>query len=96
MAHDRAYWRGPAEGGYELRLAADAELRRCVAATRAERGAEFAARWSLPKERVVTFLDVTGELMYAAVRAGGGPCTGLSWRWGYGWPHCLPGAASAP
>ncbi|MDE1461883.1 hypothetical protein [Spartinivicinus poritis] len=28
------------------------------------------------------------DLMYHAVRAGGGPCTGLPWRWGYGWPHC--------
>ena len=28
------------------------------------------------------------QLMYASVRAGGGPCTGLSWRWGYGWKDC--------
>jgi len=22
------------------------------------------------------------------VRVAGGPCTGLDWRWGYGWPDC--------
>jgi hypothetical protein len=27
-------------------------------------------------------------LMYQAVRLGGGPCTGLPWRWGHGWPEC--------
>lgn len=30
------------------------------------------------------------DAMYLAVRAGGGPCTGLNWRWGYGLPGCLP------
>ena len=30
----------------------------------------------------------TASLMYAAVRLGGGPCTGFSWRWGYGWKDC--------
>ena len=28
------------------------------------------------------------ELMFIAVRIGGGPCTGLAWRWGHGWPPC--------
>ena len=28
------------------------------------------------------------ELMYRAVRIGGIPCSGLPWRWGYGWPEC--------
>ena len=28
------------------------------------------------------------NLMYAAVRLGGGPCTDFSWRWGYGLPNC--------
>ncbi|WP_233417018.1 hypothetical protein [Halovulum marinum] len=35
------------------------------------------------------------EAMYLAVRAAGGPCTGLPWRWGYGLPPCHP-AATAP
>ncbi len=28
------------------------------------------------------------DMIYQAVRLGGMPCSGLSWRWGYGWPHC--------
>jgi hypothetical protein len=28
------------------------------------------------------------DLMYRAVRLGGIPCSGLPWRWGYGWPAC--------
>ena len=28
------------------------------------------------------------RVMYAAVRVGGKPCSGLPWRWGYGWPAC--------
>ncbi|MDF1554126.1 MAG: hypothetical protein P1P84_13735 [Deferrisomatales bacterium] len=94
VSHDRAYWRGDTKDGAALRLAADNELRRCVVATGTERGAEFAARLDLSRAQVAEFFGVAGELMYAAVRAGGGPCTGLPWRWGYGWPHCLPGTAA--
>ena len=32
--------------------------------------------------------EVIGDLMYRAVRIGGIPCSGLPWRWGYGWPEC--------
>ncbi|MEL6595919.1 MAG: hypothetical protein AAFQ47_08280 [Pseudomonadota bacterium] len=28
------------------------------------------------------------DAMFQAVRLGGVPCTGLSWRWGYGRPGC--------
>ena len=31
---------------------------------------------------------MTAELMFYAVRIGGGPCSGLAWRWGHGWPPC--------
>lgn len=34
---------------------------------------------------------VLAEAMYGAVRIGGGPCTGLPWRWGYGYPDCSAG-----
>ncbi len=41
------------------------------------------------------------DMIYQAVRLGGMPCSGLPWRWGYGWPHCgfaqsPPEAASKP
>jgi hypothetical protein len=29
------------------------------------------------------------DAIFAAVRLGGAPCSGLSWRWGYGFPNCL-------
>ena len=33
---------------------------------------------------------MSADMMYRAVRIGGGPCTGLPWRWGNGWPGCNP------
>ncbi|WP_222937578.1 hypothetical protein [Spartinivicinus ruber] len=36
------------------------------------------------------------DLMYHAVRTGGGPCTRLPWRWGYGWPHCPSNIINPP
>ena len=32
--------------------------------------------------------EAVASLMYRAVRLGGIPCSGLPWRWGYGWPEC--------
>jgi hypothetical protein len=63
LAHDLAYWRG---GSVEERLAADRDLRACVAQTTGNSG--------------------LAELMYAGVRAGGGPYFFTPYRWGYGWP----------
>ena len=77
VAHDWAYWRGEVVDGYRLRLDADAELRRCVATSGVKQSAELAARWEVSEEGVLEFFRVASELMYAAVRAGGGPCTGF-------------------
>ena len=30
----------------------------------------------------------TSEAMFLAVRFGGGPCSGLPWRWGFGYLGC--------
>ena len=49
----------------------------------------------LPKQDIVELIDLTGELMYRAVRLGGAPCTGLPWRWGHGWPPCSNAAEVA-
>lgn len=32
--------------------------------------------------------QAVAEAMFGAVRLGGGPCSGLPWRWGYGRPDC--------
>ncbi|MEL7212553.1 MAG: hypothetical protein AAGK92_07815 [Pseudomonadota bacterium] len=32
--------------------------------------------------------EVVSDALFQAVRLGGVPCSGLSWRWGYGRPRC--------
>jgi len=86
--HDRRYWRGETEEGFSKREQADSILRECVKLIGAEQGDEIAAKIGLPTEEVVTLINLTGDLMYHAVRVGGTPCTGLPWRWGHGWPPC--------
>jgi len=88
VAHDRDYWRGETQSGFKEREQSDAQLRACVNATGEQRGAEIAQTLSLSQQEVVEIINLTSELMYQAVRLGGGPCTGLSWRWGHGWPNC--------
>lgn len=88
VAHDRDYWRGESVDGFDKRLQSDLRLRQCVAQTGEERGAEIAARLGIAESEVVEIIDLAAELMYHAVRIGGGPCTGLVWRWGHGWPPC--------
>jgi len=88
VAHDRDYWRGETRDGYAERARSDARLRACVRQTGALRGAEIAQRLGLPRQDVVEMIDLAADLMYQAVRLGGGPCTGLAWRWGHGWPEC--------
>ena len=76
--HDRAYHDAAgardAATSFESRLSADRSLRTCVIA-------------SAPAGRD---RNVLAEAMFAAVRLGGGPCSGLPWRWGYGFPDCVP------
>lgn len=80
-AHDRAYHDAAgtrtAEASARARLTADRNLRTCVAAT-------------APDADSQPVFDTLADTMFHAVRIGGAPCTGLSWRWGYGWPHCSP------
>jgi hypothetical protein len=90
--HDRAYHdaagaREAAES-YAARLSADQELRACVRATAEGREAALGVRYGIGPEAVDTLYRLVAAAMYRAVRVGGGPCTGLPWRWGYGWPEC--------
>ncbi|APG48417.1 hypothetical protein [Phaeobacter porticola] len=77
VAHDRRYHN--ADGATDAvasqiaRLQADVALRSCVETRLTDLGG------------VATPI---ASAMYHAVRFGGGPCSGLSWRWGYGYDAC--------
>ena len=88
VAHDRDYWRGETRNGFEARIESDERLRACVLETGDQRSAEIAQRLGLAQQEVAELIELTAQLMYQAVRLGGGPCTGLAWRWGHGWPEC--------
>jgi hypothetical protein len=88
IEHDRAYWRGETVDGYTVRKSADGALRRCVQTTGRERAEAIAAALEVTPQDAVRLVDVAGNLMYAAVRIGGAPCTVFPWRWGYGFAHC--------
>lgn len=88
VAHDLAYWRGETRHGYEKRLQADNRLRQCVITYGKLHSSEFARQFKLPASIIERNFRIVAELMYRSVRVGGMPCTGLPWRWGYGWPTC--------
>jgi len=88
VAHDRTYWQGTTEDGYTLRQAADAQLRQCVIDTGNAQAVEIAPALEKTPDDVKALFAQAAELMYVAVRIGGGPCSGLPWRWGFGWPQC--------
>jgi hypothetical protein len=94
VAHDRAYHLGGADpdpaSSFEARRAADAALGDCVRAAATEAGARLSDAYGLTVAETRGLYDAAAAVMVAAVRAGGGPCSGLSWRWGYGWPQCGP------
>jgi len=88
VTHDRDYWQGESRHGFTRRLQADQTLRQCVIDYGLTHSDEYARQFNLSKTAIEKHFAFTAELMYRAVRAGGMPCTILSWRWGYGWPYC--------
>ena len=93
LSHDRLYHDAggrtlTADKSFEARRQADEELRVCVLDTGVSRASELAEQYRLSVEEVGNVYQVIGDLMYRAVRIGGVPCSGLPWRWGYGWPEC--------
>lgn len=88
IEHDKSYWRGESRDGYAKRKQADQQLRACVRQTGRQQSEELAARLQQPAEQIEQMFDNAADMMYQAVRLGGGPCTGLPWRWGHGWPEC--------
>lgn len=92
VTHDRAYHTAgessDPEASYAARLSADEALKDCVAATSGSRDAILRDEYGLTATQVRTAYGAIATAMFQAVRLGGGPCTGLPWRWGYGWPQC--------
>ncbi|MBL4622198.1 MAG: hypothetical protein JKY89_07350 [Immundisolibacteraceae bacterium] len=97
--HDQLYWKGGGEHGSAERLNADQQLRACVLATgqqvllKIEDTSDSKSGPAVEVQQQIEtqlqrLMPVVAELMYQAVRSGGLPCSGLSWRWGYGWPQC--------
>lgn len=91
--HDRYYHAAggrliSADQSFSLRLQADRQLEQCVEQTAFKRLSELSGAYDMSKEEVGQLYTVISRLMYRAVRIGGVPCTGLPWRWGYGWPEC--------
>jgi hypothetical protein len=88
VAHDRLYHAAGADpdpaASFDARLEADEALRSCVLETVGD------AAFGLPPEAARPAAAATAEAMFLAVRLGGGPCTGLPWRWGYGRAACGP------
>lgn len=75
VAHDRAYHNA---GG----------ARQAAESYRARRRADAKLRDCVANTNPAPKQSALADAMYLAVRVGGGPCSGLSWRWGYGLPNC--------
>jgi hypothetical protein len=92
VQHDRVYHLAgaatSADGSYAARLAADEDLRQCVIATGRSRTSQLMSRFDVSEEQVANAYAAIGDAMFKAVRVGGIPCSGLDWRWGYGYPQC--------
>lgn len=92
VTHDRTYHAAggarAAEDSYRARLEADETLRQCVRETVETRRETLRTEYGLSDARIDQAYDLIAASMFDAVRVGGGPCSGLPWRWGYSWPHC--------
>ena len=93
ILHDHAYHHGGAMGNspeqsFAARKHADEQLQRCVLDTGLSRAQHLGEAYNITARQVEDIYLGIARLMYRAVRIGGMPCTGLPWRWGYGWPEC--------
>jgi len=86
--HDKVYWQGETEFGYQKRKRADQQLRQCVEDSGIRLAPELSRRYGMSESEIEHAFTLVSILMYRAVRIGGRPCSGLPWRWGYGWPQC--------
>lgn len=94
VTHDRAYHNAggatTAEASAAARLDADRALQACVAGWAARDTSLLIETYGLTEAQLALNYGVLAQAMYQAVRLGGAPCSGLPWRWGYGYPQCSP------
>ncbi|GAA6191763.1 hypothetical protein [Phaeobacter sp. NW0010-22] len=99
VIHDRAYHNmagaETAQASYDARVVADEALQSCVVDTGSLRVVELAELYGASQQQVLGAYETIAGAMYLAVRFGGGPCSGLPWRWGYGYPECSVFGASS-
>ncbi|WP_281972576.1 hypothetical protein [Ruegeria faecimaris] len=92
VSHDRAYHHAGGglrpEDSYDARLSADDSLRACVQQHGDENAEIYAERYDMTSDQIRSAHAITAEAMYGAVRLGGAPCSGLPWRWGFGYRGC--------
>lgn len=90
--HDRVYHSAgmtpDAQASFEARLLADEALKLCVVETGERRLAEIAGVYNVEETSVREAYRAISNALFIAVRFGGAPCSGLPWRWGYGFPDC--------
>jgi hypothetical protein len=67
---------------------ADEQLRQCVIRSGNGRASVLMTDYGLSAGQASALYRSIADVMYRAVRVGGVPCSGLSWRWGFGWPQC--------
>ncbi len=93
VVHDQAYHLGgedpEPEASFRARLEADEDLRLCVQEVADNKADVLAQQYNSTPEDVAAAVHFVADRMYDAVRVGGLPCSGLPWRWGYGWPQCF-------
>ena len=93
VIHDMAYHSAGAsaapEQSFANRAIADQALRACVVETGKKRLSEIAELYGADEDTVGNAYRAIANAMYLAVRLGGAPCSGMPWRWGYGYPHCF-------
>lgn len=92
VTHDRTYHNAglatDPTASFEARLAADTALKSCVISSGKDRIDGLAATYQVPPDQIEAAYQNIAHTMFIAVRFGGGPCSGLPWRWGYGYPSC--------
>jgi len=95
VTHDMAYHDAggamDADASFKARLSADEGLRQCVVDQGRLRRLSLAAQYDVEPALIDRAYTTIGDAMFTAVRFGGAPCSGLPWRWGYGYPGCFPG-----
>lgn len=92
VIHDKTYHNagGALDAGksFEARLMTDVALKTCVTSAGKARIEALADAYQVSPNQIERAYRTVAEAMFLAVRIGGAPCSGLPWRWGYGYPSC--------